>query len=295
MEYQIDDPFIDSNGSTKNNIFQMDSDAGFCATPLVANTPKVDNTATTTDTTFMQNQISIQRSPSTAISHASALSRKLSTKSNGSPEATGPSISGVLHENGEHERVGRGRGRTDSNSSLIEATNKCNLAKSSSISTNSSVKSTKSVDSAKSVREVHTVGSYPLGSLRVHSPSPTRGGTETRSFLKSGDAFIVRDVPTGSLFGYDTRGFVVEAGDNFEGLKDIPPGAHFFWGGAEKASLRNGFWIMTAKKASDEIGEVHVKRWDRENEVLDEVSDHLSADQSHRNFRNDSLRKGGHM
>ena len=278
MEYQTDDPFVDSNSSTNKYSFQMDSDAAFCATPLVANAPKVDDTAPSMDTTFMQNQISIQRSPSTAISHASALSRKLSTKSNGSPEAAGPSICGVLHENGERERerVGRGRGRADSNSSLIEATNKCNIAKSASVSTNGSAKSTNSIESAKSVREVHAVGSYPLGSLRVHSPSPTRGGTETRSFLTSGDAFIARDVPPGSLFGYDTRGFVIQVGDGFEGLKDIPPGAHFMWGGAEKASLRNGFWIMTGKKASNEIGEVHVKRWDKENEVLDEVSDHLN-------------------
>lgn len=265
MAHQADDPFVDSDGKSENGIFQMDSEAAFSAAPLIANASHADSNATTTDPTFMQNQISIQRSPSTAISHASALSRKLSNKSNGSQERVGTSISGILKENSDQERIGRGRGRADSNSSLTEATNKCSLAKSASISTNGSAKSNKSIDS---VREVQAVGSYPLGSLRVHSPSPTR---ETRTFLRSGDVFIVRDVPAGSLFGYDTRGFIVGP-EKLDGLKDIPPGAHFIWGGSSATSLRNGFWIMTMKKASDEIGEVHVKRWDRENEILDDVS-----------------------
>jgi A1 cistron-splicing factor AAR2 len=273
---QSKDAFVDSNGENDDTLFPMESDAAFSATPLVANASSGDSNAATSDPTFMQNQISIQRSPSTTISQASALSRKLSTKSNGSPETTQPSITGVLHEN--EERSGRGRGRGNSNASLIEATEKCNLAKSSSVSTSGSaqsVESASSVKSTRSVRSVHAVGSYPLGSLRVHSPSPTRGGVETRHFLKSGDVFIVRDVPSGSLFGYDTRGLVIKNGDDFQGIKDIPPGAHLFWGGSSTSSLRSGFWIMTTKKASDQVGEIHVKRWDKENEVLDEVSNNL--------------------
>lgn len=293
MDHQGDDPFIDSDGTNKsNNLFHMDSDEAFSATPLIAIASKVDNNATIADPTFMQNQIFIQRSPSTAISHASALSRKLSVKSNGSHEAaTGPAITGVAIDNGE-DRAGRGRGRGDSTSSLTEATYNCSLAKSSSVSTNGS---TKSIESAKSVRSVHAVGSYPLGSLRVHSPSPTRGGTETRYFLKSGDAVIIRDVPAGSLFGYDTRGFVIKGEDKFEGLKDIPAGAHFIWGGSSAASLRNGFWIMTAKKASDELGEIHVKRWDKENEVLDEVSNYFQIAPIAVVFLNIPLLKDHHL
>jgi A1 cistron-splicing factor AAR2 len=269
MAYQGDDPFIDSNGANKNNLAHMglESDDAFSATPVITNASKVDSNASTTDPTFIQNQISIQRSSSIAISQASALSRKLSVKSSGSHEATGTPISGVLLDNGE-ERAGHGLGCGNSNAPLAEATTNCSLAKSTSASTNGSLKS---VESAKSVRSVHAVGSYPLGSLRVHSPSPTRESTEVRHFLKSGDVVIIRDIPIGSLFGYDTRGFIIKGEDNFEGLKEIPPGAHFIWGGSSATSLRNGFWIMS-NKATDELGEIYVKRWDKENEVLEEVS-----------------------
>lgn len=266
-----DGPFAETTGANTNDVFdmEMESDAAFSVT-TPANASKTDEDNTSTDPTFIRNQISIQRSASTAAAHASALSHKLSVRSNGSPEAaTGPSISGVLHDNDE-ERVGRGRGRGNSTSSLIEATTSCSLVKSPSVSTNGS---TKSMKSSKSVRSVHAVGSFPLGSLRVHSPSPTRAGSETRSFLKSGDVIIIRDIPPGSLIGYDTRGFAIKNKGDFEGIKAIPPGAHFLWGGSSAGSLRNGFWIMTSKKATDELGEIYVLRWDKEKEVLDEVSD----------------------
>ena len=199
------------------------------------------------------------------------LSRKLSVKSNESCETTAQSLSGVLSDH--YDQESRGRGDRDSMSSIIDATNNCSLAKSMSTSTGSSDKSFHSIRSTKSVRSVHAVGSYPLGSLRVHSPSPTRttGNVPPPDFLKSGDVVIVRDVPSGSLFGYDTRAFPIKDEDNFQGLKDIPTGAHFIWGGSNTSSLRNGFWIMSAKRASDEFGEIHVKRWDRENELLAEV------------------------
>ena len=264
-------PSVECNDTNSTHIFHMDSDEAFTATPLIANASTADNNSATADPTFMQNQISIQRSPSTAISQASALSRKLSVNSNGSHEAvTGPSISGVLLDNG-NEKAGRGRGRGSSTSSLIEATSNCNLAKSSSVSTHSSKKS---VASAKSVHSVHAVGSFPLGSLRLHSPSPTQGGDEKRQFLKSGDVLVVRDVPSGALIGYDTRGLSIKD-EKFDGIKDIPPGAHFVWGGSTVSSLRNGFWFMTAKKATNDLGEIHVKRWDKHEEVLGEVINHF--------------------
>ncbi len=70
------------------------------------------------------------------------------------------------------------------------------------------------------------MGHYPLGTLRVHSPSPTRRPDgEHHECLKSGDVIVVRDVPKGSLIGFDTMCFIVP--DQFDGVKDIPPGAHF--------------------------------------------------------------------
>jgi A1 cistron-splicing factor AAR2 len=267
MAEHSSDPFIANNNKDPNDVFEieMGSDAAFTATP--ANTSQIGEDNTTNNPTFIQNQLSIQRSSSTAAAQASALSRSLSIKSNGSPEiATGPTIAGVLDDS--EDRVGRGRGRGDSASSLIAATTNCTLTKSPSVSTNGS---TKSVKSSKSVRSVHAVGSFPLGSLRVHSPSPTRPGAEKRAFLKSGDVVIIRDIPPGSLIGFDTRGFAIKEKGDFEGIKAIPAGAHFLWGGSSTGSLRNGFWIMTSKKATDELGEIHVRRWDKEKEILDEV------------------------
>jgi A1 cistron-splicing factor AAR2 len=88
--------------------------------------------------------------------------------------------------------------------------------------------------------------------------------------LKSGDVVIVRDIPVGSLFGYDTRSLEITQKGQFEGVKNIPPGAHFIWGGSSKSSLRNGFWLMSLKKASDQYGEIIVKRWDSYVEILAE-------------------------
>ena len=270
-----DDPLVVSANKYPNDAFEVEMEPDAASTVVTpANAPEIDEDNSATNPTFIQNQISIQRSSSTAAAQASVLSRDLSIKSNASAEvATGPSI-GCILDNGE-ERVGRGRGRGNSASSLIEATTNCTLAKYPSVSTSGS---TKSITSSKSVRSVHAVGSYPLGSLRVHSPSPTRPGSEKRSFLKSGDVIVIKEIPPGSLIGYDTRGFAIKDQGDFEGIKAIPHGAHFLWGGSSAGSLRNGFWIMTSKKATDELGEIHVLRWDKEKEFLGEVSNLRSRD-----------------
>jgi len=93
--------------------------------------------------------------------------------------------------------------------------------------------------------------------------------------LRSGDVVLIRDIPTGSLFGYDTRGLIIQQKGDFEGIKAMPPGPHLIWGGSDSQSLRSGFWIMTSRKATDAPGEIHVKRWDNEKEILDDVSNHF--------------------
>jgi A1 cistron-splicing factor AAR2 len=248
----------------KYTLSVMDPDATLhaVATPLGgANVSKVQDPAVAVDPTFMQNQISIQRSPSTAHSQASALSRRLSLKSNGSTDqAVGhPAIGGVLAEH-EHEQ--------DSDSSIIDATNNCSLTKSASTSTN---RSTKSAHSAKSVHSVHAVGNFPLGSLRVHTSSPPGPpGVDTHECLKTGDVVVIRDIPARSLVGYDLTSFTVPDNGSFQGIKEIPPGAHFVWGSSASNTSRVGFWIMSAKRASDEFGEIHVKRWNSYEECLSE-------------------------
>ena len=247
----------------------MDSDSAFHATPIVTSTsPKIGDYASKSNPTFMQNQISIQRSPSAVKEQASVLSRKLSIKSNDSRGSNDQSqghagITNVLSSIPQaKEQADRGRARSDSTSGIVEATNTCTLSKS------NSNRSGKSV-SSKSVRSIHAVGTVPLGTLQVHSPSPTRAPSgETYGCLKSGDAVIVRDIPAGSLFGYDTRCLEIKQKEQFEGIKNLPPGAHFIWGGSSKSSLRSGFWLMSSKKASDQYGEIIVKKWDRYSEGL---------------------------
>jgi len=160
------------------------------------------------------------------------------------------------------QEADRGRAHGDLASGIVEAANTCTLSKS------NSDRSSKSV-SGKSVRSIHAVGTVPLGTLRVHSPSPTRAPSgETYDCLKSGDTIIIRDIPAGSLFGYDTQCLEIKQKEQFEGVKNLPPGAHFIWGGSSKSSLRSGFWLMSSKKASDQYGEIIVKKWDRYSEGL---------------------------
>jgi len=264
MAQAQDDPFVDTPSMSQDMPFPMDSDDAFVATPIVANggAPKTGDPVAKVDPTFMQDHISIQRSPSTAQSQVTVLSRRLSVKSNGSHDRSPKvAIASVLVE----EADTRGRTRADSDSSITQAINHCTLKKSLSDRSNGSTRS------AKSVRSVHAVGSYPIGTLRVHSPSPTRiPKEENHPCLQSGDVILVRDVPAGTCFGYDTISFVVQPGHVFDGIKDIPAGPHLVWGGSAGSSLRDGFWIMSKKRASDQLGSIHLKRWNKFDEVLEE-------------------------
>jgi len=187
----------------------------------------------------------------------------------------------VVDEANEDQLSARSRG--DSDSSIVDAANRCGLSKTSSTG---SVRSERSERSMRSVRSVNAVGSFPYGSLRVHSPSPTRGGNpiHKHEVLKAGDVVIIREVPAGSLVGYDFKAFTIKEVDQFEGIKNLPPGAHFIWGGSREGSVRTGFWIMTSKKASDEFGEAHVLRWDKEGETLAE-----EVTEAEKRFQRDNL------
>ena len=254
-----EDPSTNDSSTIRSSSFTLESDAAFQATPIGAqNSAKDEDISQKADPSFIQNQISIQRSPSNTKEQVNALSRQLSAKSNGTYDSNRAAVIPRLDSNLVEEPA-RGRERGDSDSSIVEATSNCTLSKSS------------SERSTKSVRSLHALGSYPLGSLRVHSPSPTRkSGGSDHECLKSGDVVVIREVPAGSLIGYDTKAFVIKKDDDFEGIREIPAGAHFIWGGSGSASLRTGFWIMSAKRASDEYGEIHVRRWDSYAEVIEE-------------------------
>ncbi|KAL2068118.1 hypothetical protein VTL71DRAFT_16216 [Oculimacula yallundae] len=251
----------------------MDSDRNFTATPLVAQLASSEASSINdeeslakTNTTFIQDQIAIQRSPSTVKDHASVLSRTLSvnSESNYDPIVVRPANSRFLNSTPAAIKS-RGRDlreRGNSDASEFDTTNQCTLSH------------TSSERSTKSVRSMQAIGTHSFGTLRVHSPSPTRApNIKGLEFLKSGDVVVVRDIPVGVVFGYDTIAFTIKQQGVFEGVKNLNPGAHFVWAGTSDGSLRTGFWLMSSKLTSDEYGDVIVKRWDKYNEVLvDEVS-----------------------
>ncbi|KAF5023055.1 hypothetical protein F66182_4900 [Fusarium sp. NRRL 66182] len=148
-----------------------------------------------------------------------------------------------------------------------------------------------------SAKSVPVLGSHPLGTLHVHQvgeedddcpppldPPSGRGENNGKSVYKSsqhgssesfhspaweplthklggGDVVLILDLPEVFTVGYDSTSFTAK---HFGGVRDIPPGAHFFWvahpGGL---SVRCGFWIVTNR-----VDTVHVMQWDRFNEVL---------------------------
>ncbi|KAL3425587.1 AAR2 protein [Phlyctema vagabunda] len=263
-----------NNGNTSPPTPEMGSDAAFSATPLITGTHAVrsDDGTPPVNSTFIQNQISIQRASSTAKSQASTLGRGISVRSNGSLKSTksydaGLSQSAILAVIGmsdDEDNEMRGRDQEGALSNLTSTMGKCSLSKSPSTST---VYSSRSLQSSKSVRSVHTVGAYPLGSLRVHSPSPTRG--ESFDGLLLGDVIIVSGIQNGCLLGYDTASLTINQNKaSFDGIKEVPYGAHFVWAAAEKESTRTGVWLMSSKRGSTEIGDTHVLRWDQYEECL---------------------------
>ncbi|ESZ99349.1 hypothetical protein SBOR_0274 [Sclerotinia borealis F-4128] len=255
-----EDTFIDELAS--NNLSPLTADESISGT---TGTIKTEDSITKSDPSFIQNQISLQRSPSTAKSYVSALSGQLSIKSNSSSPRLGFSALAIAHDEEKGKEADERRTRGDFNGSIAGEFNKFTLPKSDSRS------SGLSMHSEKSVHSVNVVGSYPLGSLRVHSPSPTREhGVEHHEVLKDGDVVIIRNLPASTMFGYDTKAYTIKTEGTLEGVKHIPAGAHFFWGGSGNGSSRTGFWFMSMKLASDEYGETHVLRWDNYHESLEE-------------------------
>jgi A1 cistron-splicing factor AAR2 len=76
-------------------------------------------------------------------------------------------------------------------------------------------------------------------------------------------------MPVGAHFGFDTVSFTLGQGNHFEGVKDVPDGPHFFYAGSgSELSTRTGYWIVSAPKAPDALGNMFVRRWNANNETL---------------------------
>jgi A1 cistron-splicing factor AAR2 len=223
-------------------------------------TSQGDELSSRPDTPFNRNLVSVQRNPSIAksIQVESSLSRQLSVRTNGSgsydAELSQSSILGVLSLGHNNDIEG-----------VTEGIGECRLTKSSSCHSN------KSFATIKSVQSMAALGAFPLGSLRVHSDNNLEQLSQVPECMDSGDVIIVTGIPPGSFFGFDTVGMNIGKDGHFDGIRDLPAGAHFIFGGSSSvASTRTGFWIMSDQRASGVRGEIHVKRWDKYSETLAE-------------------------
>lgn len=178
-----------------------------------------------------------------------------------------PGISNVL----SYDESGRNVQGVDPATLVTQDMSNCSLGRSLSKATDASISSAHTMRSTKSTQSVQALGSYPLGSLRIHSGDVQEEPKPSAPCLQGGDVVIVTGVPEDSLFGYDTVSFDIGKDGHFEGIREIPPGPHFIYGGSKSGiSTRNGFWIMSKQRPSGEPGNVFVKRWDKYTETIEE-------------------------
>ncbi|KAL6895303.1 AAR2 domain-containing protein [Trichoderma longibrachiatum] len=82
---------------------------------------------------------------------------------------------------------------------------------------------------------------------------------------QGGDVLLVLDLPEYYLVGCDTMSFTAR---QFRGVRDIPPGPHFFWvTHPDSGAVRTGFFIMASGAQ-----QVHVLQWDKFHETISEPS-----------------------
>lgn len=142
--------------------------------------------------------------------------------------------------------------------------------------------STFSATSGLSHVYIPAIGSYPFGSLHVHradSPLSRQALANAAAHHDmpasapgplGGDVVLVLDLPENFTVGYDSVSFRARS---FRGVKEIPPGAHFFWASEDDAgSTRTGFWLI-----ADRPEQIHVVQWDRYNDVLGEPASKTEA------------------
>ncbi|KAK3956916.1 AAR2 protein-domain-containing protein [Pseudoneurospora amorphoporcata] len=80
-----------------------------------------------------------------------------------------------------------------------------------------------------------------------------------------GDVFLLLSLPQDFIVGHDDM--AVTTNESLLGFRDIPAGTHFLWVQQPGATSRNGYWYVT----QEQNGRVHVKQWDKYNEVLSSV------------------------
>ncbi|CAG9463435.1 unnamed protein product [Pedinophyceae sp. YPF-701] len=114
-----------------------------------------------------------------------------------------------------------------------------------------------------------------------------------RELTRQGAAVLVLDFPEGACFGIDSRAFVT--GPRFQGVKMIPPGAHFISTAASDAPAAAGgasFAPVTGELVWLERGEVLVRRWDTGEECLAPLESPEEAERYVAGVRNMSFDAG---
>jgi len=133
-------------------------------------------------------------------------------------------------------------------------------------------------DDADGAVEVETPGARLAreSAARGHPSLSSLGGAQAATTLtQSAAQLVLLDMPSGLPFGIDRASFVV--GERFKGMKMVPPGVHYVWysavvtgaagGGGGMLSdpdmaPRVGFFVCL------QSGDVLVRRWEAENEML---------------------------
>ncbi|KAI9719823.1 MAG: hypothetical protein M1812_003312 [Candelaria pacifica] len=86
-----------------------------------------------------------------------------------------------------------------------------------------------------------------------------------------GTAVLMLDLPSAALCGIDLLSFTPSL--RFRGIKNLPPGIHFFFTGASASlSVRHGTWVQIGTPRSESTT-VIIKKWDAEKEELVEEPD----------------------
>ncbi|KAI4870880.1 hypothetical protein F4820DRAFT_147650 [Hypoxylon rubiginosum] len=152
-----------------------------------------------------------------------------------------------------------------------------------------------------SVEAVPTIGTLPLGSLRIADDSdtdtplttpdrsrPSTASSSGRMTPTGGDVLLLDDLPAGSTVGCDAASFGTNKQQSpFPGFRDIPAGAHLFWvSPSESASTRSAYWIVTPRREAWRPADVYVKQWDQYSEVLGEP-----ASRAEERFQKERLRQ----
>ena len=88
----------------------------------------------------------------------------------------------------------------------------------------------------------------------------------------SSPALLILGVPHSFLCGIDLLSFT--SSPKFSGLRDIPPGYHFFFlSQTASHTLRDGFWFYIPPSASSSESTLLVRKWDPDQHVLLSVED----------------------